>query len=108
MLSNQTRDPAMPSAAPERHEIDFWSSSPINWPAIWAVNALLVAAIGLNLWGGSFGQAASLGGIGIGGGCFVWARIREERGAEANGWRYAGIGIFVLTAGVQVGGLFLS
>ena len=98
----------MPSAASESQNLDFWSSSPINWPAIWAVNALLVAAIGLNLWFGSFGQAASLVGIGIGGGCFVWARIREERGAEANRWRYAGIGIFVLTAGVQVGGLLLS
>ena len=98
----------MSSAASESPEIDFWSSSPINWPAIWAVNALLVAAIGLTLWVGAFGQAASLVGIGIGGGCFVWARIREERGAEANRWRYAGIGIFVLTAGVPVGRLLLS
>ncbi|WP_263834765.1 hypothetical protein [Salinibacter sp.] len=98
----------MSSAASERPEIDFWSSSPINWPAIWAVNALLVAAIGLTLWVGDYSGAASLTGIGVGSGCFVWARIREERGAEANGWRYAGIGIFVLTAGVQVGRLLLS
>jgi len=98
----------MPSAASERHKIDFRSSSPVNWLAIWAVNALLIAAIGLNLWFGSYGQAASLVGIGIGGGCFIWARIREARGAADNGWRYAGIGIFVLTAVAQVGWILLS
>ncbi|WP_103020317.1 hypothetical protein [Salinibacter altiplanensis] len=93
----------MPNTVPERHDIDFWSSHPINWPAIWAVNALVVVVIGLSLWVGDYSGAASLAGIGIGGGGFVWSRVLEQWDAEGEAWwRRAGFVVFGVVILYQV------
>lgn len=95
----------MPNTIPEWHEIDFWSSYPINWPALWTLAALVVGIIGLSLWGGNYSGAAGLAGIGIGGGCFAWSRVLKEWHAEREErWRRAG---FVLCGIVLIYQIFL-
>ena len=98
----------MADAIPEWHEIDFWSSYPINWPALWAISALMAGVFGFSVWVGDYWGAGTLLGIGIGSGCFTWARMREQGGAEASGWRYAGPGVFGLVTLVQIVRLTLA
>ncbi len=104
--SKACRSP-MADSIPEWHEIDFWSSHPINGPALWAIGALMAGVVGVSVWGGDYWGAGMVWGIRIGSGCFVWARMREQWGAEASGWRYAGFGAFGLVTLVQIVRLIL-
>ena len=78
--------PLMPNTVLERHDIDFWSSHPTNWPAPWALTTLMVIVIGFSLWAGDYSGAASLAGIGLGGGCFVRSRVLRQRHADGERW----------------------
>ena len=93
----------MPDTVPERHDIDFWSSHPINWPALWALATLMVVVIGFSLWAGDYSGAASLTGIGVGSGCFAWSQVLGKR--DANGerwWRRAGFVVYGMAVLYQV------
>ena len=95
--------PPMPDTVPERHDIDFWSSHPINWPALWALTTLMAVVIGFSLWAGDYSGAASLAGIGLGGGCFVWSRVLGQRHADGERWwRRAGFVVFGMVILYQV------
>lgn len=93
----------MQSTTPERHDLDFWSSYPINWPALWTLTALMVVIVGFSLWVGNYSGAASLTGIGVGSGCFVWSQVLGQR--DANGerwWRRAGFVVYGMVILYQV------
>jgi hypothetical protein len=40
-------------------QIDYWSSHPINWPALYVIGCLMLAAVGANLWAGNYDSAVS-------------------------------------------------
>jgi len=63
--------------------IDFTSSHPINWPALFTVEALMMLVIGFNLWVGDYRVATFLVLIGAAIGFGIYGRVREEQGTSA-------------------------
>ena len=61
--SKACRSP-MADSIPEWHEIDFWSSHPINGPALWAIGALMAGVVGVSVWGATTGAREWFGELG--------------------------------------------
>ena len=79
--------------------IDFWSSHPINWPALYAVGALMLTVVGVSLWMGDYGSAANTALILAGGALLAYGNVRKQIGKEAwRRWRWAGLGMWGLLA----------
>ena len=78
--------------------MDFWSSHPINWPALYTIGALMLTVVGVNLWGGNYGSAANVALILAGGALLTYGRVRKRMGQEAWRWRWAGLGVWGLVA----------
>ncbi len=76
--------------------IDVWSSTPIHWSALYAIGGLVLAVIGGGLWAGNYAAAATAAFMLTGGGLLVYGRVQEQRGEEARGWRWAGLGVWGL------------
>jgi hypothetical protein len=79
--------------------IDFWSSHPINWPALYTIGCLMLAVAGVGLWAGEYDIAATSAFIVAGGALLVYGRVRELLGKEAGPWRWAGVGVWGLLGG---------
>ena len=73
--------------------VDLWSSHPINWTALCAVGALMLAVVGVSLWMGDYGSAANVALILAGAAFLNYGRVRKRMGREAWRWRWAGLGV---------------
>ena len=79
--------------------IDFWSFHPINWPALYAIGALMLTVVGVSLWMGDYGSAANTALILAGGALLAYGNVRKQIGKEAwRRWRWAGLGVWGLLA----------
>jgi hypothetical protein len=73
------------SVSEEKHSdpepIDFWSSHPINWPALYAIGALMLTVVGVSLWMGDYGSAANTALILAGGALLAYGNVgsRSEK-----------------------------
>ena len=78
-------------------EIDFWSSYPINWPALYALAALFLGVVGLCLWVGQYETAATTALIAAGSAGVAYDGILDHLGQrEDRRWYWAGLGIWGL------------
>jgi hypothetical protein len=87
---------------------DDREGGPVNWPALYAIGALMAAAAGLNLWVGDYRSAASLAAIGAGGGLLLYSRVREGRNESAAGYRWAAYAILLAAFLVNVIELWIA
>ena len=77
-------------------QIDYWSSHPINWPALYTIWGLGLTIAGVNLWFGSYDSAAMLALILTGSALLVYDRVLKRLGNETWHWRWAGLGVYGL------------
>ena len=78
-------------------EIDFWSSYPINWPALYALAALFLGVVGLCLWVGQYETAATTALIAAGSAGVAYDGILDHLGQRGDRrWYWAGLGIWGL------------
>jgi hypothetical protein len=82
---------------PSAGEIDFWSSHPINWPALYALAVLFLGIVGLCLWVGRYETAATMALIAAGGAGVAYDGILDHLGRRTNRrWYWAGLAIWGL------------
>ena len=78
----------------DEEPLDYWSSHPINWPALYAIGGLMLTVVGLNLWFGDYGGAANTALILTGGALLVYGRVQKQLGKETWHWRWLGLGVW--------------
>ena len=89
--------PPVSNEEPPAGEIDFWSSHPINWPALYALAVLMLGIFGLSLWVGAYGSAVSLALITAGSAALVYDGVLGHLGRRTNRrWYWAGLAIWGL------------
>ncbi len=81
---------------PDPEPIDFWSSHPINWPALYAVGTLMLTVIGASLWTGDYDSAANMALILAASALLAYSYVRKRMEREAWRWRWAGLGVWGL------------
>lgn len=90
----------MPSTSREEQtvdKIDFWSSHPINWPALYTIAILMLGTLGVSLWVGHYGSAMSLALMTAGSAALVYDRVLERLGRRADRrWYWAALGVWGL------------
>jgi hypothetical protein len=78
-------------------EIDFWSSSPVNWPALYALAILSLGVVGLCLWDGRYETAATTALIAAGGAGVAYDGLLDRLGRRTDRrWYWAGLGVWGL------------
>ena len=90
-------------------KIDFWSSYPINWPSLYAMAVLMLGTLGLSLWAGAYGTAATTALIAVGGAALVYDRVLGRLGRRADRrWYWAGLGMWGLVTAWNLAGLTVA
>ena len=97
----------MTTSSPDDTDINFWSSYPINWPALYTLAGLFALLLGLQLWWGAYENAAKMGLMLVGGAGLIYARVldRGDAAASSRPWRWGSLflwGIVGIWSGIQL------